>query len=296
MTKNIKVKEKGTNSIRKLDRRIAFTSRVKRNLIEQHKKIQEQEENQTSDDVNATNYATNKVIRTSDRGTRESAYVITDVSKTTYKKLKMKLAENKLKKDDEANNQGEIVDNFNNPIRKNNSCKSNEINNSETNSRQKRLNKIKTRDLEEEKTKISLISEKYQTEKLVKDKQDYKNIKQHSTKDIGIKENNKLLKIKTREKIHDNLKLNNFNNSNTFNPGDLMKKTKIQELNQKTGRIKEITKKTGRIIVNLGKKIAKRTKRNRNVDSFWRWIRCTYNYGYSFNGRNVWICFWIFIF
>ena len=165
MPKDIKVKEKDTNSIRKLDRRIAYTSRVKRNLIEQHKKIQEQEENQTSDDVNATNYATNKVIRTSDRGTRESAYVITDVSKTTYKKLKMKLAENKSKKDDEVNNQGEIVDNFNNPIRKNNSCKSNEINNPEANSRQKRLNKIKTRDLEEEKTKISLISKKYQTEK-----------------------------------------------------------------------------------------------------------------------------------
>ena len=112
MPKDIKVKEKDTHSIRKLDRRIAFTSRVKRNLVEQHKKLQEQED-QTTDNVSATNYATSKVIRGSDRGTRESAYLITDISKTTYKKVKMKLAEKKSKKDNTEKEQEEIADTYN---------------------------------------------------------------------------------------------------------------------------------------------------------------------------------------
>ena len=295
MPKDIKVKEKDTHSIRKLDRRIAFTSRVKRNLIEQHKKLQEQED-QTTDNVSATNYATGKVIRGSDRGTRESAYLITDISKTTYKKVKMKLAENKSKKDNTEKEQEEIANTYNSSS---NNTTGNNIKGKEhlkTSSKQERINKIKTRILSETEVNNAPATQKYQIEKLVKEKQNYKNIKQHSIKDAGIKENNNLLKIKTRDKIKNNSSLKTIETPNIFTPSYLMRKSKVQELKQNTGKIKEITKKTGKVIVDIGKKIVKRTKRNRNVSSFWRWICCTYYYDNCFNGRNVWICLWIFIF
>lgn len=294
MPKDIKVKEKDTHSIRKLDRRIAFTSRVKRNLVEQHKKLQEQEE-QTTDNVSATNYATSKVIRGSDRGTRESAYLITDISKTTYKKVKMKLTENKSKKDNTEKEQEEIADTYNSSG-KNTRNNINEKERLKTTSNQERTNKIKTRNLSETEVNNAPITQKYQIEKLVKEKQNYKNIKQHSIKDAGIKENNNLLKIKTREKIKNNSSLKTIDTPNAFTPSNLMRKSKVQELKQNTGKIKEITKKTGKVIVDIGKKIVKRTKRNRNVSSFWWRFCCTYYYDNCFNGRNVWICIWIFVF
>ena len=100
MPKKIKVKEKDSHSIRKLDRRIAFTSRIKRSVSNQYDRLKRDDnEEQNVENSNATNYASSKIMRTGDRGARESAYVITGVSKNAYAKAKMKLAERKEEKD-----------------------------------------------------------------------------------------------------------------------------------------------------------------------------------------------------
>ena len=102
MPKDIKVKEKDNHYIRKLDRRIAFTSRVKRNVSNQYDRLKRDENNeQDIEKSNASNYASTKIMRTGDRGARESAYIITGVSKSAYAKAKMKLAERKEEKNSE---------------------------------------------------------------------------------------------------------------------------------------------------------------------------------------------------
>ena len=65
MPKDIKVKEKNNHYIRKLEKKIAFTSRVKRNVSNQYDKLKKEENNEKNiENSNATNYATTKIIRT----------------------------------------------------------------------------------------------------------------------------------------------------------------------------------------------------------------------------------------
>lgn len=96
MSKDIKIKEEDNHCIRELDRSIAFISRANRSMSKQYERLkQDKNNNEDIENSSATNYATTKVMRNSDRGARESAYVIYGTSKNAYKKAKMKLVENK---------------------------------------------------------------------------------------------------------------------------------------------------------------------------------------------------------
>ena len=165
MPKKIKVKEKDSHSIRKLDRRIAFTSRIKRSVSNQYDRLKRDEnEEQNVENSNATNYASSKIMRTGDRGARESAYVITGVSKNAYAKAKMKLAERKEEKNSElekecnGENKNEIL-----------KSRNKELTDKSVDEKQDRLKTIKTRESNTENTntlnKASNI-QKYQKQKV----------------------------------------------------------------------------------------------------------------------------------
>lgn len=296
MPKDIKIKEKDTHSIRKLDRSVAFTSRVKRSMSEQYDKLKKEDKaEQNIENSNATNYATSKVMRTGDRGTKEGAYVITGVSKTTYKKVKMKISEYKEKKnnisDNEKNIEKQYSHNFNH---KNRLERSKDINDKDN-----RENVIKTRNYSGE-TNVSNSDQNiqsYQKQKYIKEKQNHKKIKEHNYRNNGIKANNNSIKIKTRDNSinSQNIKFNNHK-IKVHKPDTLMKNAKVQNIKRNSIRIKNIAQKVGKVASNVAKKLAQRTKRNRNVNSFWRWICCNNNY-HSFNYcRYVWFSIWFLIF
>lgn len=288
MPKDIKIKEKDNHSIRKLDRSIAFTSRVKRSMSKQYEKLkQDKNNNEDIENSSATNYATTKVMRTSDRGARGSAYVIYGTSKTAYKKAKMKLAENKAKKKETLNQQEQKQDDFSNK----------RLDQTSHNSRQERVNKTRISNTKtiSDVGKSAKIKD-YQKKKLIKEKQDFKNIKEHNYKSVGIKTNNNSLKIKTRENAKgiSNLKVS-ANNIKMPTSNDLMKKSKLQSLNQNTGKIKNTTKKVGKVVVNIGRKAVQRTKRSRNINCFWWRFSFNDNYNYPAYNRNVWLRIRFFI-
>lgn len=295
MPKDIKIKEKDTHSIRKLDRSVAFTSRVKRSMSEQYDKLKKEDKaEQNIENSNAINYATTKVMRTGDRGAKEGAYVITGVSKTTYKKVKMKISEYKEKKnnisDNEENIEKQYSHNFNH---KNRLDRSKDINDKDN-----RENVIKTRDFSGE-TNVSNSDQNiqsYQKQKYIKEKQNHKKIREHNYRNNGIKANNNSIKIKTRDNSinSQNIKFNNHK-IKVHKPDTVMKNAKVQNIKRNSIRIKNIAQKVGKVASNVAKKLVQRTKRNRNVNSFWRWICCNNNYN-SFNYcRYVWFSIWFLI-
>ena len=292
MPKKIKVKEKDSHSIRKLDRRIAFTSRIKRSVSNQYDRLKRDDnEEQNVENSNATNYASSKIMRTGDRGARESAYIITGVSKNAYAKAKMKLAERKEEKNSElekecnGENKNEIL-----------KSRNKELTDKSVDEKQDRLKMIKTRESNTENTntlnKASNI-QKYQKQKLIKEKQNFKNIKEHNYKNNGIKTNNNLIKIRTRENINNTSNLSADKNKLKFyNPNEVMKKSKLQNIKQNSTKVKNIAHKAGKAVVNVAKKVV---QRNRNDNCIW-WRFCFNNTCYYFtNSRNVWICIWISI-
>lgn len=292
MPKDIKVKEKDSHSIRKLDRRIAFTSRIKRSVSNQYDRIKRDDnEEQNVENSNATNYASTKIMRTGDRGARESAYVITGVSKNAYRKVKMKLAERKEEKNSELEKESNVENN--NEILK---SRNKELTHKSVDEKQDGLKTIKTRESNTENTdtlnKASNI-QKYQKQKLIKEKQNFKNIKEHNYKNNGIKTNNNSMKIRTRENIKNTSNLSADKNKLKFyNSNEVMKKSKLQNIKQNSTKVKNIAHKAGKAVVNVAKKVV---QRNRNDNYIW-WRFCFNNTSYYFtNSRNVWICIWILI-
>lgn len=290
MPKKIKFKERDSHSIRKLDRRIAFTSRIKRSLSNQYDRLKRDDnEEQNVENSNATNYASSKIMRTGDRGARESAYVITGVSKNAYRKVKMKFAEKK----EEKNNKLENENNTNNTNNTKNRNK--ELTNRSKEDNQDRAKTIKTRSSSANESANTLTEnsnlKSYQKKKLIKTKQDLKNIKKHNYKNNGIKVNNNLMKIKTKENLK-NKSISNLNRTKVYTSNEIMKKSKLQNIKQSSTRIKNIAHKTGKAVVNVAKKVV---QRNRNDNCIW-WRFCFNNTCFYFtNSRNVWICVWIFI-
>lgn len=264
MAKNIKQKEKKKHTIRKLDRTIAYTSRIKRNMIDKYKKSRRERDNKRDvENSNATNYATSKVIKVGNRGAKESAYIISGVSKKLYKKTKMKLANRKIKR----NVQQKLL------------CEKNPTNDFNV------TNKKQIMNMQVEINKSRAIRE-YSKNKLIKEKQDYKNIKEHSYKDKGIKKNTNSLKIKTRENA------NIVNKTDSHSTGlkspssnDLMKKSAMQKTKENTSKVKNGVKRISKSISDTVKKVAKRTKRNRNFSSFRWWLlsftNCNHDYHYG---------------
>lgn len=290
MPKDIKIKEKDSHYIRKLDRRIAFTSRVKRNVGNQYEKLKKEDNNeQNVENANPTNYATTKVMRTGDRSARESTYIITGVSKSAYRKVKLKLAERKEEKNSELEKESNVENN--NEILK---SRNKELTNRSKDDSQERVKTIKTRESNTENTntlnKASNI-QKYQKQKLIKEKQNFKNIKEHNYKKNGIKTNNNLIKIRTRENINNTSNLSADKNKLKFyNSNEVMKKSKLQNIKQNSTKVKNIAHKVGKALVNVAKKVV---QRNRNDNCIW-WRFCFNNTCYYFtNSRNVWICIWI---
>lgn len=273
MPKNIKQKEKPNHSIRKLDRNIQYSSRIKRTMIDQYKKNKE-DNKKDKENSNATNYATTKLMRAGDRGVRKTAYAITGVSKKVHNKAKMKLIEQRLKKKEE--NKKNQDDNNTNLVKTTDNSKTNsrtgksadEVasqNNYQTNSQRYIKNnnsKIKGTSNEfsinDNNTKAIKY---YQKKMLIKDRQNYRNIKEHSYKDNGIKQNINSLKIKTRENSAIKNKYDNTKTQlNHLKSNDLMKKSALQKTKEKTSKIKENTKKMKKAIVNAGKKLKSSAK------------------------------------
>ena len=292
MPKDIKVKEKDNHYIRKLDRRIAFTSRVKRNVSNQYDRLKRDENNeQNIEKSNASNYASTKIMRTGDRGARESTYIITGVSKSAYAKAKLKLAERKEEKNSELEKESNVENN--NEIFKN---RKKELIHKSIDKKQDRLKTIKTREPKNENTNtLNIVSnmQKYQKQKLIKEKQNLKNIKEHNYKNNGIKSNNNSMKRRTRENIKNTSNLSADKNKLKFyNPNEIMKKSKLQNIKQNSIKVKNTAHKAGKAVVNITKKVV---QRNRNDNCIW-WRFCFNNTCYYFtNSRNVWICIWILI-
>lgn len=290
MPKDIKIKEKDSHYIRKLDRRIAFTSRVKRNVSNQYEKLKKEDNNeQNVENANPTNYATTKVMRTGDRSARESTYIITGVSKNTYRKIKMKIAEKKEEKNNKLENE-----NNTNDIKSRNK----ELTNRSKEDSQERVKTIKTRDSSTNESTNTLTKKSnvksYQKQKLIKEKQNFKNIKEHSYKNNGVKTNNNMAKIKTRDSLKNTTNLSlNKNKMQVHTSNEIMKKSRLQNIKQNSIKIKNIAQKTGKIVVNITKKVV---QRYRCDNCIWRWI-CFNNFTYYYaNCRYVWLCFWILIF
>ena len=262
MPKDIKQKEKQNHSIKQLDRNTQFTSRIKRTMMDHYRKNKEDDKND-KEKSNATNYATSKLMRVGNRGARETAYVITGVSKKAYNKAKMKIIEQRLKKkeDDEKNQDDnkntdliKTSENTNTDILKDKS--SNEVtahNHYQTNS-QRYIKNISS-ELNTNNVKEKAIKD-YQKKMLIKERQNNRTIKEHSYKDNGIKQNSNSLKIKTRE--NSGIK-NSYDSTKTqlnhLKSNNLMKKSTLQKAKEKSSKLKENTKKVQKAIVNAGKKI-----------------------------------------
>lgn len=294
MPKDIKIKEKDSHYIRKLDRRIAFTSRVKRNVGNQYEKLKKEDNNeQNVENANPTNYATTKVMRTGDRSARESTYIITGVSKSAYRKVKLKLAERKEEKNSELEKESNVENN--NEILK---SRNKELTNRSKDDSQERVKTIKTRDSSTNESTNTLTEKSnvksYQKQKLIKEKQNFKSIKEHSYKNNGVKINNNMAKIKTRDSLKNTTNISlNKNKMQVHTSNEIMKKSRLQNIKQNSIKIKNIAQKTGKIMVNVTKKVV---QRNRNDNCVWRWI-CFNNFTYYYaDCRYVWLCFWILIF
>lgn len=291
MPKDIKVKEKDSQFIRRLDRRIAFTSRVKGGLKKQFDELKQDKNNK--EDSDGTNYAIDKIMRTGDEGARKSTYVITGVSKSAYRKARMKIAE----KQEEKRNELEIDNNVENNI-PNCNIRNKRTNHNNVNGNSSKLNAIKTREFNNDKkttTNETAIIKKYQKQKLIKEKQNYKNIKLNNSKSITNNANSKSFKIKTRDYLN-----NKFNQDKAkvkvHTLTDLMQKSKLQNLKQSSIKVKNVAQKTEKTVIKVGKKVVQRTKRNRSINCFRKWYGFNDDYHYYINSRNVWLCLWFFIF
>ena len=278
MPKNIKQRERQSHTIRKLDREVAFTSRIKRRMIDQYQKARQQKNNkEDKENSNASNYAVSKVIRVGKRGSKETTYAITGISKDTYRNAKLKLLDRQMRKKQDKENTEINNENFiktREVASKEDKFEKEEI--SKHNYNQRSINSYKnnrSRASIENKsdttieTKENIVSDnkaqaikEYQKSKLIKEKQQYKNIREHSYRDNGIKENTNTIKIKTRE----NAKLLSHQSANMEikkpSQSSLMKKSSIQKTKEKATTLKEKGKKAGKAVVNGGKKVAKGVK------------------------------------
>ena len=226
MPKNIKQRENYSHNVKSLDRERAFTSRVKKGMIEHYQKLKQEKSEDDIENSTSDNYAVSNVVTAGKIGSRETTYAITGISEKTYNKVKMKYNEKRI---DNKVNQSNNIQNY---------------------------NQIS----EMQKEGKAQAVKKYQKEKLIKEKHKYKDIKEHSYKDNGVKENNNTIKIRTRE---NSKQLNNTNiNAEINRPShnELMKKSTIQKTKEKATSIKEKTKKVGKVIVNSGKKVVQGIK------------------------------------
>lgn len=278
MPKNIKQRERQSHTIRKLDREVAFTSRIKRRMIDQYQKARQQKNNkEDKENSNASNYAVSKVIRVGKRGSKETTYAITGISKDTYRNVKLKLLDRQMRKKQdkesvESNNENFIKtreiaskedkiekDEITKPNYNQRSINSYKNNRSRASIENKSDTTIETKENIVSDNKAQAIKE-YQKSKLIKEKKQYKIIREHSYRDNGIKENTNTIKIKTRE----NAKLLSHQPTNMQikkpSQSSLMKKSSIQKTKEKATTLKEKGKKVGKAVVNGGKKVAKGVK------------------------------------
>ena len=266
MPRNIKQKEKPNHSIRKLDRNIQYSSRIKRTMLDQYRKNKEDNKKE-AENSNATNYATSKLMRVGGRGVRETTYAITGVSKKAYNKAKMKLIEQRLKKKEENeknqdDNNTDLIKTSDKPKTDSRMNKSADKVTSQNHYQMDshRYTKSSSNKVNIDDSKTKTIKD-YQKKMLIKDRQNYRNIKEHSYKDNGIKQNINFLKIKTRENSTIKNKYDNTKTQlNRLNSNDLMKKSALQKTKEKTSKIKENTKKAKKAIVNAGKKLKSSVK------------------------------------
>lgn len=241
MPKDIKIKEKDNYYIQKLEKKIAYTSRIKRSVSNQYDKLKQENDNkQNVENSNATNYATTKVMRTGDRSARETTYIITGISQSTYRKTKMKILEKKEEKNNKLENEN--------------------------------ISKL---------VKFSNIK-KCQYDSLIKEKQNFKNIKAHSYKNNGVKTNSNTTKIKTGDNTKNTLNLSlNKNKIEVYTSNEVVKKLSSPNIKQNSIRIKNIAQKIGKVVTNIV------TRRNKSADCIWKW-NCFYNFiDYYANSRNV---------
>ena len=113
MPKNIKQRERQSHTIRKLDREVAFSSRIKRRMIDQYQKARLQKNNkEDKENSNASNYAVSKVIRVGKRGSKETTFAITGVSRNAYRNAKLKLLDRQTKKNQDKENTESNNENF----------------------------------------------------------------------------------------------------------------------------------------------------------------------------------------
>ena len=198
MPKNIKQRERQSHTIRKLDRDVAFTSRIKRRMIDQYQKARQQKSNkEDKENSNASNYAVSKVIRVGKRGSKETTYAITGISKDTYRNAKLKLLDRQMRKKQdkesvESNNENFIKtreiaskedkiekDEITKPNYNQRSINSYKNNRSRASIENKSDTTIETKENIVSDNKAQAIKE-YQKSKLIKEKQQYKNIREHS--------------------------------------------------------------------------------------------------------------------
>lgn len=264
MPRNIKQKKKQNHSIKQLDRNIQFTSRIKRTMIDQYQKARKDKSNkEDKENSNATNYAITRLTRISKGGTKETSFVVSGLSKNTYQSMKLKLAERKPEKENKSkidnnrqkegetskkelleNNQERNITTFNNPSYNKSVAKS---------SYEERKDRLYSSESDMfEDNKAGAIKE-YQREKLIKERQNYRNIKEHSYKNNGIKTNNNPLKVKTRESMQANREMIRMNNIGKSN--ELMKKSNLQKVKENGTKVKRGAKKVGKTIVKSGKKV-----------------------------------------
>lgn len=278
MPKNIKQRERQSHTIRKLDREVAFTSRIKRRMIDQYQKARQQKNNkEDKENSNASNYAVSRVIRVGKRGSKETAFAITGISKDTYRNAKLKLLDKQMRKKQDKENVESNDENFiktreiaikEDKIEKEEISKPNynqrSINNYKNNRSRASIETNSDTTIEAKENivsenKVQAIKE-YQKSKLIKEKRQYKNIREHSYRDNGIKENTNTIKIKTRENAK--ILTNKSSSMEISKPtqSSLMKKSSVQKTKEKATTLKEKGKKVGKAVVNGGKKVAKGVK------------------------------------
>ena len=266
MPRDIKQKEKQDHSIKKLDKNTQFTSRIKRTMIDQYQRTWRDKSNkEEKENSNATNYATTKLMRVGDKGARETTFAITGVSKTAYNKAKMKLAEQRLKKKEEnekkqdENKNTSLIknsENFNTEVLKGKSTNG-DIAKKYYQVNSQRYIKNTSSEVNIDNRKEKAIKD-FQKKTLIKERQTFKDIKEHSYKDNGIKQISNPVKIKTRENsgIH-NVYDNSKSQMQSKNANKLMKKSSLQKTKENTHKLKEKGKQVGKAVVNGGKKVAK---------------------------------------
>ena len=264
MPKDIKIKEKQHHTIKQLDRRIAYTSRIKQNMVEQYQKNkQEKDKNKADDNSSATNYAINIISRTGNRGAKEGTYAIVGVSKYAYRKAKLKRAEKNAEKD-EDDNENENTNNTNNDIKtrdRENEIKSNENNNYTNDNSNTKITNSKSK-LKKEDSLVDRKEEGTQNipkRKLIKEKQNFKNIKQHNSRDIEIK-NNTAIKIKTRDNTKTSNDVIKIDDKTIQHFQALNKNSKMENIKRNIEKTRETSKKVGQTIKRTGKAIARSLK------------------------------------